>query len=85
MLGSGLAGEVRQERREGKKKKKEALNGKTELIACGQHVPYRLQEATGAQARGSGWAAAERRRGVAGWGIPGHQQTGGVCRYTGHD
>lgn len=71
--------------REGKLKKKKALNGKTELIACGQHVPYRLREAAGAHARGSGWAAVEMRRGVSGWRIPRHQQAGGIWRCAGHE
>lgn len=76
----------RQERREGKRKEKNPnpLNGKTALLTCGQNVPYRLQEAAGAQVRGFGWAAAERSI-VAGWGIPGHQETGEVWRCTGHD
>lgn len=83
LLRSGLSGEVRAERRQGKK---EVLNDKTELIACGQYGSYRLQEAVGAHRRGgSGWAVAQRRRGAAGWGIPRHQQAGGVCRHSRHN
>lgn len=85
---SGLAGEVGEERRRGrgkeKKKKPKPLNSKTALLTSGQHVPYRLQEAVGAQVRGAGWAAAERST-VKEWGILGHQESGEVWRCTAHD
>lgn len=60
------------------------MNDKTALLTCGQHVPYRLQEAAGAQVRGAGWAAAQRSI-VAGWEILGHQDTGEIWRCTGYD
>lgn len=82
---SGLAGEVGEERREGKRKKKpKPLNGKTALLTCGQCVPYRLQEAAGSQVRGTGWAAAERSI-VAGWRTLGQQESGDVWGCTAHN
>lgn len=67
----------REEEERKKKGKKKALNGKTELAACSQCVPYRLQEAAG--------AAVEGRRGAAGWGLPAHQLAAEVCGYMGHE
>lgn len=81
---TGRREERREGKRKGKKKTTKPLNGKVALLTCGQHVPCRLQEAAGAQVRGTGWAAAARSI-LAGWGSPAPQETGDVWRCTGQD
>lgn len=87
---SRISWEVGDERREeegGEKKRKKNLSLwmarlHFQHVASMYHTGFRRQQEHRWE-RGTGWAAAARSI-VAGWGIPGHQETGEVWRCTSH-